>query len=233
MPTARSGAPSRPSCRGRPAKKTWRCWFVMLENVFVNGTVSRNANSTWTPGSTTRSSFRSSISSRSSRSSRLLLVLTHERSRAAIFPVVEIRELMKLEVDPAEVQAILRALEAALDRRGQRDLPGLIATLTDDCVYEIVGTPAALGGPRRRNALLHRSADRLPGHPLRPDGHRRRPAGRRRGGGGNCDARAGVAGLGAERRAGRVPRGDLLSLGPGAALFRGEKVYVHADGLRS
>jgi len=35
---------------------------------FANGTASRNANSTCTPGRATRSSFRSSISSRSCRS---------------------------------------------------------------------------------------------------------------------------------------------------------------------
>ena len=36
---------------------------VTRRQPFENGTVSRNANSTWTPGSATRSSFRSSISS--------------------------------------------------------------------------------------------------------------------------------------------------------------------------
>src|SRR6478752_9294792 len=38
-----------------------------LENPWLNGTMSMNANSTWTPGSATRSSFNSSISSRSRR----------------------------------------------------------------------------------------------------------------------------------------------------------------------
>src|SRR5919205_63458 len=41
-----------------------------------NGSASRNPNSIWTPGSATRSSFRSSISSRSSRSSLLSASLT-------------------------------------------------------------------------------------------------------------------------------------------------------------
>src|SRR6266511_3387154 len=48
-------------------KYTFRWRSVILENPFENGTVSRNANRTCTPGSTTRSSFSSSMSSRSWR----------------------------------------------------------------------------------------------------------------------------------------------------------------------
>ena len=37
-------------------------------------------------------------------------------------------------------------MESALDRGDNRDLPGLIATLTEDCVYEVMGTGARWEG---------------------------------------------------------------------------------------
>ena len=47
----------------------------------------------------------------------------------------------ELEVDPAEVQAIYELWKQHSIAEDNRDIGGLLATLTDDCVYEIVGTP--------------------------------------------------------------------------------------------
>src|SRR5437016_1698880 len=61
-----------------------------------------------------------------------------------------------------------------------------------------------LGGPRRRAALLHRAADRLPGHPVQPDRHRDRAAGRVRGGERFGDAAGAVARRASDRGTTRV-----------------------------
>jgi predicted ester cyclase len=53
--------------------------------------------------------------------------------------VVDVRELMKLEVDPAEVQAVYELWKQHSIAEDNRDIGGLLATLTDDCVYRIVG----------------------------------------------------------------------------------------------
>jgi ketosteroid isomerase-like protein len=52
---------------------------------------------------------------------------------------MDVRELMKLEVDPAEVEAIYELWKQHSIAEDNRDLAGLLATLTDDCVYEIIG----------------------------------------------------------------------------------------------
>lgn len=51
-----------------------------------------------------------------------------------------IRERLKWEPDPAEYQAIRRLWISHSKAEDARDLQGLIDTLTDDCVYEIVPT---------------------------------------------------------------------------------------------
>ena len=53
---------------------------------------------------------------------------------------MDVRELMKLEVDPAEVEAVYELCKQHSIAEDNRDLPGLISTLTDDCVYELVQT---------------------------------------------------------------------------------------------
>jgi hypothetical protein len=51
-----------------------------------------------------------------------------------------IRELLNRSVDQAEYRAIRRLwLEHSL-AEDRRDIPGLMATLTDDCIYEMVQT---------------------------------------------------------------------------------------------
>ena len=75
-----------------------------------------------------------------------------------------------------------RALQDALDRRGRARPPG--PHLDTHAGLRLRARPdrPPLGRARGRRAVLHRAPDRVPGHPLRPDGHRDRPAGRLRGG---------------------------------------------------
>jgi predicted ester cyclase len=54
---------------------------------------------------------------------------------------MDVRELLKREVDPAEIEAIRELWKRHSLAEDGRDLPGLLSTLTDDCVYEIAGTP--------------------------------------------------------------------------------------------
>lgn len=54
---------------------------------------------------------------------------------------MDVRELIRREVDPAEIAAIRELWKQHSLAEDGRDLAGLLATLTDDCVYEIAGTP--------------------------------------------------------------------------------------------
>jgi ketosteroid isomerase-like protein len=54
--------------------------------------------------------------------------------------VSDVRELLRRQVDSAEYQAIRELWTLHSKAEERRDLPGLLATLTEDCVYEIVGT---------------------------------------------------------------------------------------------
>ena len=56
-----------------------------------------------------------------------------------ICAVMDVRELMKLDVDPTEVDAIYQLWKQHSIAEDNRDIGGLLATLTDDCVYRIVG----------------------------------------------------------------------------------------------
>ena len=53
---------------------------------------------------------------------------------------MDVRELLRLDVDPAEVDEIRELWKRHSIAEESRDIAGLLATLTDDCVYEIVGT---------------------------------------------------------------------------------------------
>jgi predicted ester cyclase len=59
---------------------------------------------------------------------------------AAARPAADVRELLRREVDPAEYREIRELWKAHSIAEDGRDIPGLIATLTEDCVYEVVGT---------------------------------------------------------------------------------------------
>lgn len=52
----------------------------------------------------------------------------------------DVRELLGRACDPAEYEAIRELWKAHSKAEDARDIPGLMATLTDDCVYEVVPT---------------------------------------------------------------------------------------------
>src|SRR3954463_5305008 len=52
----------------------------------------------------------------------------------------DVRELIRREPSPAEHAAIRDLWKRHSIAEDKRDLPGLLATLTDDCVYELVQT---------------------------------------------------------------------------------------------
>ena len=55
-------------------------------------------------------------------------------------PKDEVLALMRMDVDPAEVDQIRELWKRHSLAEDERDLPGLISTLTEDCVYELAGT---------------------------------------------------------------------------------------------
>jgi predicted ester cyclase len=57
-----------------------------------------------------------------------------------------VREQLAREVDVEEYDAIRELWKRHSIAEDERDLPGLISTLTEDCVYEIVGTEHAWHG---------------------------------------------------------------------------------------
>jgi ketosteroid isomerase-like protein len=52
----------------------------------------------------------------------------------------DVRELLGRGVDSSEYDAIRELWKRHSKAEDRRDLPGLLSTLTEDCVYEIVGT---------------------------------------------------------------------------------------------
>jgi SnoaL-like domain len=52
----------------------------------------------------------------------------------------DVRELLRRPVDSTEYEAIRELWKRHSKAEDQRDLPGLLSTLTEDCLYEIVGT---------------------------------------------------------------------------------------------
>ena len=57
-----------------------------------------------------------------------------------------ILELLRRPVDPDEYTEIRELWKTHSIAEDNRDLPGLISTLTEDCVYEVVGTGARWEG---------------------------------------------------------------------------------------
>jgi predicted ester cyclase len=60
--------------------------------------------------------------------------------------VADVRELLRRELDPAEYEAIRELWKRHSIAEDERDLPGLISTLTEDCVYEVVDQGARWEG---------------------------------------------------------------------------------------
>jgi predicted ester cyclase len=54
--------------------------------------------------------------------------------------VTDVRDLLRLPLDPGEYDAIRELWKRHSIAEDERDVAGLLSTLTDDCVYEIVGT---------------------------------------------------------------------------------------------
>ena len=52
----------------------------------------------------------------------------------------DVRELLRRSVEPGEYEAIRELWKRHSKAEEQRDVAGLLSTLTEDCVYEIVGT---------------------------------------------------------------------------------------------
>ena len=52
----------------------------------------------------------------------------------------DVRELLQRPVDPDEYEAIRELWKRHSKAEDQRDIAGLLSTLTGDCVYELVGT---------------------------------------------------------------------------------------------
>lgn len=64
----------------------------------------------------------------------------------------DVRELLKRDIDPTEYQEIRDLWKAHAIAEDERDIAGLLSTLTDDCVYEVVTTGSRwvdLDGARR------------------------------------------------------------------------------------
>ena len=60
--------------------------------------------------------------------------------------MTDVRELLRRPIDPEEYDAIRELWKRHSKAEDQRDLAGLLSTLTDDCVYELVGTEHAWHG---------------------------------------------------------------------------------------
>ena len=146
---------------------------------------------------------------------------------------MDVRELIKREVDPAEIEAIRELWKQHSLAEDARDLAGLLATLTADCVYEIAGTPHRWegheGATRFYTGLLTAFPDihfDLTDIVIGPQGV--------------CEE-ARVTGtherdwLDYEANGERVEFGVVIFFpwDPGVRLFRGERVHVFALGEQS
>lgn len=144
---------------------------------------------------------------------------------------MDVREKMKLEVDPAEVEAVYELWKQHSIAEDNRDIAGLLATLTDDCVYTIAGESERWegheGATRFYAGLLTAFPDitfDLTDIVVGPQGV--------------CEEAQVTAThesdwLGYQASGERVDFRVVIFFpwDPERRLFRGEKVYVQADGL--
>ena len=116
-------------------------------------------------------------------------------------PKDEVLELMRMEVDPAEVDEIRELWKAHSKAEDNRSIEGLLATLSEDCVYTVYPDDVSWHG--HECGRFYPAPDRVPGHRVRAAEHRDRAAGRRRGGDRHRHAPGEVARQRADRRARR------------------------------
>ena len=124
-----------------------------------------------------------------------------------------IRARLARRFDPDELRAIKRLWVRHSIAEDARDIDGLVATLAEDCAYELDPDRPALGRPRRGPGVLHGAVRGVPGQPVRAERDRRRAPGRVRGGAtdrhepGAVGRRPGVGTPGLARGADPVPVG--------------------------
>jgi hypothetical protein len=80
---------------------------------------------------------------------------------------MDVRELLAREVTPELYREIRELWKAHSIAEDKRDIAGLIATLTPDCVYEVLPDGARWEGHAGRDPFLYGIAERLPRHPFR------------------------------------------------------------------
>ena len=140
-----------------------------------------------------------------------------------------IRELLRRDVTPELYDEIRELWKVHSIAEDNRDLPGLIATLTEDCVYELVQTGTRWegheGAARFYTELLTAFPDihfDLTQIVIGPQG---------------VFEEADVTGTWEQEWLGQAPSGErvefrtqiLFPWDPQARLFRGERMYVDAD----
>ena len=104
-----------------------------------------------------------------------------------------ILDLLRRPVDPDEVAEIRELWKVHSIAEDNRDLPGLISTLTEDCVYTVAGTGVRWEGHEGATRFYTELLTAFPGHPLRSRLHRDRSPGGLRRGDRDCHARGTVA----------------------------------------
>jgi predicted ester cyclase len=140
--------------------------------------------------------------------------------------MTDVRDLLSLPVDPSEYNEIRALWKRHSIAEDERSIEGLMSTLTDDCVYEIIGTEHVWhgheGATRFYGGLLGAFPDidfKLTNIVIGPQGV--------------CEE-ADVTGTHKAEWLGFPPSGERLAWkvviffpwDPGQRLFRGEKVYT-------
>jgi len=79
---------------------------------------------------------------------------------------MDVRDLLAREVTPALYREIRELWKAHSIAEDKRDIAGLIATLTPDCVYEVIPDGGRWEGHGRGDTFLYGIVDCLSRHPL-------------------------------------------------------------------
>ena len=74
----------------------------------------------------------------------------------------DVRDLLRMPVDPEEHEAIRELWKRHSISEDNRDIAGLLSTLTDDCAYELVGTEHVWHGPKGQRASTAGCSARSP-----------------------------------------------------------------------